>query len=489
MTPDHRIYKVPKLLLISLTAINVGIMTWLKVLTDSFWGWRVADLDKTPTHFLIDGIAVLQFVIFAFTADKTIRVILKIHNKHNKKSTVPAILMKVISLIVYFFAGLTAYVLFYDHDFSRLLASVGALGVGVVYLFRDFIADLAASLKIQTDKLIGIGDWIEISSQGGTKIYQIVEIDQRMITLKGMTGLTTRMYNHQFLTMEFVNVSRQKTGLGSRRFFTFELDSSYTSEKVLAVTKLALTYVVKGNPAYLSDYDVFASGLTKGEVSYTVRYECTPETNADQAKSEFLLVIMRFLKAAGISTSQMTTQVIVDENKDARSRLLDSYEYGFLKVLSPDEVKVLARSIKLRYCTAGELVIKKGAQENWMYLVAEGTLEVKIETKSGEFVTVANLWPCDFLGEMSMLTGAARSADVYAKVDSILLQISAEDMAPLLNANPELVKLFSNALAERSAQKQQFSNRDSRLEQIEQESKTILNKILKFFMKSKSTTD
>jgi len=158
-------------------------------------------------------------------------------------------------------------------------------------------------------------------------------------------------------------------------------------------------------------------------------------------------------------------------------------------VLSPDEVKVLARSIKLRYCTAGELVIKKGAQENWMYLVAEGTLEVKIETKSGEFVTVANLWPCDFLGEMSMLTGAARSADVYAKVDSILLQISAEDMAPLLNANPELVKLFSNALAERSAQNQQFSNRDSRLEQIEQESKTILNKILKFFMKSKSTTD
>ena len=124
-----------------------------------------------------------------------------------------------------------------------------------------------------------------------------------------------------------------------------------------------------------------------------------------------------------------------------------------------------------------------------MYLVSEGTLEVKIEAKSGEFVTVANLWPCDFLGEMSMLTGATRSADVYAKVDSVLLEISDENMAPLLKDNPNLVKLFSTALAERSAKNIAFSNQDSRNEQIENESKTMFNKILKFFFKPKSTSD
>ena len=489
MTPDHRLYSLPKFLLISLMAINLGIMIWLNLLADSFWGWRVADLDKSPTHLLVDGLAILQFVMFAFTADKTIRTILKIHNKVSKKSTVPKIIMRLISLLIYFIAAITAYVLFYDHDLSRLFASVGALGVGVVYIFRGFIADLAASLKIQTDRIIGIGDWIEVSTAGNPKIYQIVEIDQRMVVLKGMSGLTTRIYNHQFLNLEFVNVSRQAPGVGSRRFFTFELNSSCNPEKVLAITKQAIAFVVENNQSYLSDHGVYINGLTKGEVSFTVKYECAPEINSDESKSEFLLVIMRFLKAAGINTNLMVSQLPSIDTKDIKSRLLDSYEYGILKVLSPDEVKTLAHSIKLRHCSAGELVIKKGAQENWMYLVSEGTLEVKIDAKSGEFVTVANLWPCDFLGEMSMLTGATRSADVYAKVDSVLLEISDENMAPLLKDNPNLVKLFSTALAERSAKNIAFSNQDSRNEQIENESKTMFNKILKFFFKPKSTSD
>jgi len=78
MTPDHRIYKVPMLLLLSLTGINVGIMAWLKVLTDSFWGWRVADLDKTPAHFLIDGIAVLNW----FHSRKHAKVLIEQWREH-----------------------------------------------------------------------------------------------------------------------------------------------------------------------------------------------------------------------------------------------------------------------------------------------------------------------------------------------------------------------------------------------------------------------
>lgn len=120
-----------------------------------------------------------------------------------------------------------------------------------------------------------------------------------------------------------------------------------------------------------------------------------------------------------------------------------------------------------------------------MYIISEGCLEVKIADQHGEQKVVATLWPGDFVGEMSMLTGAPRAADVFAKADTVLVQITKEDIAPLLDSNPKLVKQFSDILAQRVAQNEVFASSDGQAARVAEESKSITTKILNFFFKKK----
>jgi hypothetical protein len=153
--------------------------------------------------------------------------------------------------------------------------------------------------------------------------------------------------------------------------------------------------------------------------------------------------------------------------------------------LSEAEITKLAKSIKSKSYYLGQQVIKKNAEEDWMYIISEGSLEVKIPDKTGELKVVATLWPGDFVGEMSMLTGAVRSADVFAKTNAILLEVSKEDIAPLLDSNPDLVKQFSDVLAQRQAQNEHFATQDGKDNAISTASKSITAKILQFFLKKK----
>jgi len=117
-----------------------------------------------------------------------------------------------------------------------------------------------------------------------------------------------------------------------------------------------------------------------------------------------------------------------------------------------------------------------------MYLVSEGALEVKIPGKDGNAITVATLWPGDCVGEMSLLTGAARSADVYAKVDAVLVEIKKENIAPILESNPRLIDEISELLAKRQAHSAALAN-NSGPGDLREQSQNLAKKILNFFFK------
>jgi CRP-like cAMP-binding protein len=64
---------------------------------------------------------------------------------------------------------------------------------------------------------------------------------------------------------------------------------------------------------------------------------------------------------------------------------------------------------------------------------------------------VARLGPGDFFGEMSLLTGAPRSASVTAVRDSEILEITAEAFRRFVLENPAIVEQVGAAVAERAA--------------------------------------
>jgi CRP-like cAMP-binding protein len=82
-------------------------------------------------------------------------------------------------------------------------------------------------------------------------------------------------------------------------------------------------------------------------------------------------------------------------------------------------------------------------------------------------------------GEMSLLTGAPRSATVHASVDSDLLELTLESFRTFVLANPGAVETISLSVAKRAAELAQ-SRLDSPTPTTVETPATFVNRVHKF---------
>jgi CRP-like cAMP-binding protein len=86
----------------------------------------------------------------------------------------------------------------------------------------------------------------------------------------------------------------------------------------------------------------------------------------------------------------------------------------------------------------GEVIIRQGDKGKSVYVIATGSVKVFTTLLSGEQVDLAVLWPSDFFGEMSFLTGRPRSATVEAIEDTNILEIDEEKLRDLITRRPHV---------------------------------------------------
>jgi CRP-like cAMP-binding protein len=96
----------------------------------------------------------------------------------------------------------------------------------------------------------------------------------------------------------------------------------------------------------------------------------------------------------------------------------------------------------------GEPIVLQGESGSSAYVVCDGAVRVLLEPGSRE---VATLGAGQYFGEMSLLTGEARTATVRAKGDCQVLEIMAEDFRRLLVQNPSTLERIAATVAERRA--------------------------------------
>ena len=79
---------------------------------------------------------------------------------------------------------------------------------------------------------------------------------------------------------------------------------------------------------------------------------------------------------------------------------------------------------------------------------------------SGERNEVAVLAMGDVVGEMSLLTGAPRNANVTALTRLRVLEITKHAMAKLVESSPEILERFSQVLYRRQQELDELARRD-----------------------------
>jgi CRP-like cAMP-binding protein len=152
-----------------------------------------------------------------------------------------------------------------------------------------------------------------------------------------------------------------------------------------------------------------------------------------------------------------------------RRALLSRVE--LLEALSAEELDSLTSRIETRRFGEGETLIRRGDAGESMFVLVEGLVYVFADNEGTE-IKVAQIVPGQFFGEMSMLTGEARSATVTAASDTVTYEITKEHMSALLTARPVLMEHMSQIVAARKLRNVQALEKATHQEQ--QEEKTTM---------------
>ncbi|MBK1990951.1 cyclic nucleotide-binding domain-containing protein, partial [Sphaerospermopsis aphanizomenoides BCCUSP55] len=118
-------------------------------------------------------------------------------------------------------------------------------------------------------------------------------------------------------------------------------------------------------------------------------------------------------------------------------------KFPLFSALSEEQQEVLILHFEPKSAAPGERIIRMGDAADSMYFIAEGEVEVCVGDR--EFKLGAG----NFFGEMALITGEPRSADVTAIDFCRFATLRARDFRSFLNRYPEIRRRIAEMAEER----------------------------------------
>lgn len=152
--------------------------------------------------------------------------------------------------------------------------------------------------------------------------------------------------------------------------------------------------------------------------------------------------LLRDLKAAEAEGAERPRLDLGLETRDLVGR------FELFDGLGGDDLARVSRLFGARFAVPGETIVRRGERGDSVYFVSSGAVEVRLPGRP------VRLGRGDFFGEMALLGGGRRVADVRALSYCRLLVLRSGDLKGFLRVNPELRARFEAIVRSRHASNQ-----------------------------------
>ena len=370
--------------------------------------------------------------------------------------TVPRILVDiatgVASVVVLIVVGKRA-----GWSLAGLITTSAVLTAVIGFSLQDTLGNLMGGLALQADSSIKVGDWITLGPGGPAG--RVSEIRWRYTAIETRAWETVIVPNSVLMKGQVI-VQGRRTGepVQLRRAFELYVDFRTPPTEVVAAILRELSTDPVANMAIEPPPQVLFTGIRDSYAVYTVRYWLT-DLAVDEITDSAVRIRAYFaLRRAGIPLSIPAQALFVTaETEDRRARKHDEElarrraalaRVDLFAPLGADERATLAAALRPTPFAHGEVVTHEGDPGDGLYLITTGTAAVQLGV--GERAReIARLGPGQFFGEMSLMTGAARSATVVAITDLECYCIDKAVFQTLIAARPEIADQVAEVLAAR----------------------------------------
>ncbi len=351
----------------------------------------------------------------------------------------------------------------------------GVLAIGVGFGTQNIVNNFISGWILLAEQKVSIGDLIEIDGRVG----HVRAIGARSTHVRRPDGIEMLIPNSLMLERTVINWTLTDTNIRT----TVRIGVQYGSP-VDTVIELMKTTVVEHErvlpkPEPIIIFEDFGDNALIFDVYFWVRTR--EEMALRLVRSDVRQMLDRLFKSADITIAfpqrdlhwyqhdPIEVRMLQPDAKpkatDSEARSAESVlellqELELFKSLDPEEVRSLVPHAKRLTFAPGEQIVRQGEEGSSLFVVDQGLLRVSLDDGTRP-MKVAQLLPRQFFGEMSLLTGEARSATVSAVTRSVVYEISHELISPILNTRPEIAKHLSFTLAHRKAEMQKKAEQAS----------------------------
>src|SRR5947207_3916167 len=145
------------------------------------------------------------------------------------------------------------------------------------------------------------------------------------------------------------------------------------------------------------------------------------------------------------------------------------------KRLEPHELEKLAEEIDQVNYPAGETIFNEHDRGDALYILEEGSVRIWVYDEDVKDVTLAQLKPGDFFGELAVLDRGERSSSATAITDIHLHRLSSDDFQKFLLEHPDAsIDVICEIAARMRQTNQLVSQRAARNIDVEMEAKSTI---------------
>ena len=371
-------------------------------------------------------------------------------------------------------------------ELSSLLAGSALITAVIGLSLQETLGNLFAGLSIQAQRPFEVGDFVQLADSV-EPLGKVIEINWRATKLLTNDNIEIIVPNGVLAKTSIRNLSKPTRWVrrSIRVHAPYEFSPAHVRETLLKA--------IVDAPGVRADMtpSVIIEEFDPDGAAYRLRYFADIDEHIHAKDSVVRERIWYAFRRAGIDIPYAQRDVHlytreVDDKATVRAahvsrRLRDLRRVDIFEVLSDEMLQELAEKVNTRRYAQGERIMKQGEEGDQLFIIEHGEVAVVLEPDGGAPVELARLGKGKFFGEMSLMTGARRTATVRATGECAVLAVGKSEFQATLVRAPELAEKISGILAARQAQLATTQTGTHNAANMTSQTTVILGKIREFF--------
>ncbi|MBV8544896.1 MAG: mechanosensitive ion channel family protein [Acidobacteria bacterium] len=429
---------------------------------------EVRDTVSKSLHFL-GWIALIIFVVRVVDA-----FIFDVVISRRRNVVAPQLLRQIVAIVLYgvLFAFALNAVLSVNVTPALTGGAVVAAVVGLA--LQETLGNLFSGIAVHMEGAFGVGDVLH----SGDYVGVVESVSWRATRMRG--------FNNQTLVLPNSVIARERLevfphGNLNARVLQLGIDYNVAPATVIEIVSQAAAHVdgVARELPCFARVGAFADSSVIYEIKYHTRdYAKRDRIDADIRKAVWYALHRNKISFATPVRAFQTYTPPESRHEVAPDEVLSRLrEVDILSPLSEESRQTIAAGTRVHFYSKGETILRHAAAGDSMFVVHSGTASVRLPDDSDQgWHEVAQLGSGTVFGEMALLTGETRTADVVALTDVTALEIGKDALQPILSDHPNLVEAMTAKVIQRKGHLDAIRSGEP-----EEEEQTIVSRVRAWF--------